>query len=124
MSSPARRPYPLSAIDGPSDLRRLSPARLDTLAREIRNVLVETVCDNGGHLGPNLGAVELTVALHRTFRSPWDRIVVDTGHQARCGLDAAGIPAAVASVVAARPVPRVMLPVEPVFTGTDQHWDQ
>jgi 1-deoxy-D-xylulose-5-phosphate synthase len=71
----------LEAIDGPEALRRLDEAELRTLAAEIRDVLIEAVSVNGGHLGSNLGAVELTLALHRVFESPHDAIVWDTGHQ-------------------------------------------
>ncbi len=72
----------LEEISGPADVKRLRPAELETLAAEIRNFLVEAVSRTGGHLGPNLGAVELSIALHRVFDSPRDRIVWDTGHQA------------------------------------------
>ena len=72
----------LEAIDGPEALRRLDDAELRALADEIREVLIEAVSVNGGHLGSNLGAVELTLALHRVFDSPRDAIVWDTGHQA------------------------------------------
>jgi 1-deoxy-D-xylulose-5-phosphate synthase len=71
----------LDSISGPRDLRNLDDGQLDELAREIRDFLVETVARTGGHLGPNLGVVELTMALHRVFESPRDRIVFDTGHQ-------------------------------------------
>ena len=72
----------LETIGGPDDLKRLDPTQLEPLALEIRNFLVTSVARTGGHLGPNLGAVELTVALHRAFDSPRDRILWDTGHQA------------------------------------------
>ena len=72
----------LERIDQPADLRRLSESDLVALATEIRGLLVEKVFQTGGHLGPNLGVVELTLALHRVFDSPKDRIVWDTGHQA------------------------------------------
>ena len=72
----------LDSIREPADLRRLSRPMLDRLAREIRDFLITEVTRTGGHLGPNLGAVELTLALHRVFDSPRDRIVWDTGHQA------------------------------------------
>ena len=65
-----------------ADLRSLSHAQLADLAADIRAFLVEKLCRVGGHLGPNLGAVELTIALHRTFRSPRDVILFDIGHQA------------------------------------------
>jgi 1-deoxy-D-xylulose-5-phosphate synthase len=72
----------LEAIEGPEDLRRLSADDLAALAAEIRHFLIEAVSVSGGHLGSNLGAVELTLALHRVFDSPHDMIVWDTGHQA------------------------------------------
>jgi 1-deoxy-D-xylulose-5-phosphate synthase len=71
----------LETITGPDDLKRLSPADLPGLAEEIRSFLVDSVSRTGGHLGPNLGVVELTIALHRVFDSPRDAIVFDTGHQ-------------------------------------------
>ncbi|CCH77017.1 1-deoxy-D-xylulose-5-phosphate synthase 2 [Nostocoides japonicum T1-X7] len=71
----------LSRIHGPEDLRALPAAELPALAAEIREFLVESVSRTGGHLGPNLGVVELTLALHRVFESPRDTIVFDTGHQ-------------------------------------------
>ena len=72
----------LDQIRGPADLRRLGHRALVQLAQEIREFLVQSVSKTGGHLGPNLGVVELTIALHRVFESPKDRIVFDTGHQA------------------------------------------
>jgi 1-deoxy-D-xylulose-5-phosphate synthase len=72
----------LDRIASPRDLRRLSDAELSDLAAEIRAALVAAVSRTGGHLGPNLGVVELTLALHRVFDSPHDPIVFDTGHQA------------------------------------------
>ncbi|MEW2576036.1 1-deoxy-D-xylulose-5-phosphate synthase [Streptomyces syringium] len=71
----------LSRIRGPRDLDRLSPEQLDQLAAEIRSFLVDAVSKTGGHLGPNLGVVELTIALHRVFESPKDKVLWDTGHQ-------------------------------------------
>jgi 1-deoxy-D-xylulose-5-phosphate synthase len=71
----------LTRIRGPRDLDRLTPGQLSVLAEEIRGFLVEEVSKTGGHLGPNLGVVELTLALHRVFDSPKDRILFDTGHQ-------------------------------------------
>ncbi|MEV7237350.1 1-deoxy-D-xylulose-5-phosphate synthase [Streptomyces sp. NPDC051020] len=71
----------LETIRGPHDLKALSGAELDELAEEIRRFLVEAVARTGGHLGPNLGVVELSIALHRAFDSPVDRILWDTGHQ-------------------------------------------
>ena len=72
----------LPTLTGPSDLAALTPAELRTLAAEIRDALVSSVAKTGGHLGPNLGTVELTIALHRVFESPREPIVFDTGHQA------------------------------------------
>jgi len=72
----------LAAVQSPADLRRLPADQLPTLAAEIRDFLVERVSRTGGHLGPNLGVVELTIALHRVFDSPRERILFDTGHQA------------------------------------------
>src|SRR5258708_1623914 len=72
----------LEKIRGPRDLKDLSPDQLPQLAAEIRDQLIAVVTRNGGHLGPNLGVVELTIALHRVFDSPVDRIVFDVGHQA------------------------------------------
>ena len=72
----------LESISGPRDLKALSPDEVPALASEIRDFLIEAVSRNGGHLGPNLGVVELTIALHRVFDSPADRLVFDTGHQA------------------------------------------
>ncbi|MET1133996.1 MAG: 1-deoxy-D-xylulose-5-phosphate synthase [Aeromicrobium sp.] len=72
----------LSSVSGPADLRRLDDEALTRLAAEVRELLIESVAANGGHLGPNLGVVELTIALHRVFDSPNDKIVWDTGHQA------------------------------------------
>jgi len=71
----------LSSITGPRDLDALSIDQLEQLADEIRGFLVENVARTGGHLGPNLGVVELTVALHRVFDSPNDPMIFDTGHQ-------------------------------------------
>ncbi|MEU3754620.1 1-deoxy-D-xylulose-5-phosphate synthase [Streptomyces olivoreticuli] len=71
----------LTRIRGPRDLDRLSPEQLDRLAAEIRSFLVDAVAKTGGHLGPNLGVVELTIALHRVFESPKDKVLFDTGHQ-------------------------------------------
>ncbi|MEU2404837.1 1-deoxy-D-xylulose-5-phosphate synthase [Streptomyces rubiginosohelvolus] len=72
----------LTRIKGPRDLDRLSLGELDQLAEEIRTFLVDAVSKTGGHLGPNLGVVELTIALHRVFESPKDKVLWDTGHQA------------------------------------------
>jgi len=72
----------LEQIRGPADLQHLTQAQLEELAREIRDFLIHKVAATGGHLGPNLGVVELTLALHRVFDSPHDPILFDTGHQA------------------------------------------
>src|SRR3982751_5049104 len=72
----------LESITSPRDLRSLDDDQLVELAAEIRDELVRTCAPRGGHLGPNLGVVELTLALHRVFDSPRDKIVFDTGHQA------------------------------------------
>jgi 1-deoxy-D-xylulose-5-phosphate synthase len=71
----------LDSIASPRDLRGLSAEQLDELAAEIRDLMIRTVATNSGHLGPNLGVVELTLAIHRVFDSPHDRVVFDTGHQ-------------------------------------------
>lgn len=72
----------LESVQGPADLKRLEHGELVELAAEIRSFLIEKVSRTGGHLGPNLGAVELTLAVHRVFDSPRDAVVFDTGHQA------------------------------------------
>ncbi|WP_019969360.1 1-deoxy-D-xylulose-5-phosphate synthase [Mycobacterium sp. 141] len=72
----------LEQVRGPADLQHLSQSQLTDLAQEIRQFLIHKVAATGGHLGPNLGVVELTLALHRVFDSPYDPIVFDTGHQA------------------------------------------
>ena len=71
----------LDKIASPADVKKLNDDQLDDLAGEIRNVLIDTVSKNGGHLASNLGVVELTIALHRVFDSPRDKIVWDVGHQ-------------------------------------------
>src|SRR6202000_3048460 len=68
-------------MNGPEDLKDLTQEQVSLLAAEIRDVLVETVTRTSGHLGPNLGVVELTIALHRVFDSPKDKLIFDTGHQ-------------------------------------------
>ncbi|MGA9775244.1 MAG: 1-deoxy-D-xylulose-5-phosphate synthase [Candidatus Dormiibacterota bacterium] len=87
MAAPGATPTPapksvLDLVNSPADLRRLSPEQCRRLAQEIRSFLVEKVSHTGGHLGPNLGMVEVTMALHRVFDSPRDLLVFDTGHQA------------------------------------------
>ncbi len=71
----------LTKIKEPSDLRALDYDQLEELAQEIRERIIEVVNETGGHLGPNLGVVELTIAIHRSFDSPRDAIIWDTGHQ-------------------------------------------
>lgn len=74
--------YPLlSSINDPDNLKALSSKKLGSLAREIRRVIIQVVSANGGHLASNLGVVELTIALHRVFESPQDKIIWDVGHQ-------------------------------------------
>jgi 1-deoxy-D-xylulose-5-phosphate synthase len=72
----------LTTVSGPQDVKRMSAEDLELLAAEIRDFLVAKVSRTGGHLGPNLGVVELTLAMHRVFDSPRDRFLFDTGHQA------------------------------------------
>ena len=72
----------LDKIKSPADVKNLNEDDLPLLAQEIREVLVDTVSQNGGHLASNLGVVELTIALHRVFDSPKDKIIWDVGHQA------------------------------------------
>ena len=71
----------LDRIESPRDLKALSPEDLAALGQECRDVIVETITKTGGHLASNLGVVELTLALHRSFDSPKDRIVWDTSNQ-------------------------------------------
>ena len=71
----------LEKINGPEDLKKLSVKELYQLAADIRKTIVNTVSEKGGHLAPSLGVVELTLALHYVFRSPWDKIVWNVGHQ-------------------------------------------
>lgn len=72
----------LDVIDGPADLKDLAPEELVQVVREVRELLIDTIPNVGGHFSSNLGTVELAVALHYVFDSPWDRIVWDVGHQA------------------------------------------
>jgi len=72
----------LDTINSPADLKKLKPGQLPALAEEVRRFLLETVSETGGHLGSNLGAVELSIALHYCFNSPSDKIIWDVGHQA------------------------------------------
>ena len=71
----------LNTIDSPKDLRKLSQDKLETLAGELRNRIIHTVAETGGHLAPSLGVVELTLALHYVFNTPDDKIIWDVGHQ-------------------------------------------
>ena len=71
----------LSRISSPADVKKLSSGECLTLASDIREFLIDNVSVTGGHLGPNLGVVELTIAIHRVFDSPTDPIIWDTGHQ-------------------------------------------
>ena len=71
----------LSKISNPSDIKKLNNNELSRLCDEIRKCIIDTVSKNGGHLASNLGAVELTVALHKSFNSPNDAIIFDVGHQ-------------------------------------------
>jgi 1-deoxy-D-xylulose-5-phosphate synthase len=71
----------LERIQSPDDVKKLSPAELPDLAQEIRERIIDTTARNGGHVGPNLGVVELTIALHRIFNTPKDRFVFDVSHQ-------------------------------------------
>src|SRR5689334_13364035 len=72
----------LDSINGPADLKNRSIDELNQVAREVRELLIETIPAIGGHFSSNLGTVELSVALHHVFDSPWDKIVWDVGHQA------------------------------------------
>src|SRR5580658_5385613 len=72
----------LDMINKPADVKLLTPEQLQTLAQEIRDELISVLSKTGGHLGPNLGVVELTIALHRVFDTPTDSFVFDVSHQA------------------------------------------
>src|SRR5215471_12117820 len=71
----------LDAIRSPADIKALREQDLPQLAHEVRDELIRVLSQNGGHLGPNLGVVELTIALHRVFETPRDRFVMDVSHQ-------------------------------------------
>ena len=74
--------YPiLESIQGPADLKRMSLGELTELAEEMRQAICAQVARSGGHLAPNLGVVELTIALHRVFDFGYDRLLFDVGHQ-------------------------------------------
>src|SRR6186997_599832 len=83
MNEPTSPPTPslLASIRGPADVKSLTPAQLPQLAQEIREELISVTSKNGGHIGPNLGVVELTLALHRVFSTPEDQFVFDVAHQ-------------------------------------------
>ncbi|MDB6116082.1 MAG: dxs, partial [Lacunisphaera sp.] len=81
MSTSSPVPRLLDRIAGPADVKALDAAQLPQLAQEIRDELIEVTAKNGGHIGPNLGVVELTIALHRIFNSPEDQFVFDVAHQ-------------------------------------------
>ena len=81
MSTSPSVPTLLSRITGPADVKALDAAQLPQLAQEIRRELIEVTAKNGGHIGPNLGVVELTIALHRVFSTPEDQFVFDVAHQ-------------------------------------------
>ena len=81
MSTSPSGPTLLSRIAGPADVKALDHAQLPQLAQEIRDELIDVTAKNGGHVGPNLGVVELTIALHRVFTTPDDQIVFDVAHQ-------------------------------------------
>ena len=68
-------------VDHPSHVKKLTPEQLSELAQDIRHELITKLAKNGGHLGPNLGVVELTIALHRVFTTPEDQFVFDVSHQ-------------------------------------------
>ena len=72
----------LETIESPRDLRALSRDQLPQLAGEIREKIIRTVAETGGHLAPCLGVVELTLAIHYVFNTPYDKVVWDVGHQA------------------------------------------
>ena len=80
-SSETARSRILDGIDSPADLKRLDETQLPQLAQEIRDELITVLSQTGGHLGPNLGVVELTIALHRVFETPLDKLVFDVSHQ-------------------------------------------
>ena len=71
----------LDSVNSPKDIKKLNIDQLNQLCTEIRELMINTVADNGGHLASNLGTVELTVAIHKVFNSPRDQIVFDVGHQ-------------------------------------------
>src|SRR3954467_12041327 len=80
-SDPATSRNLLDGIHSPADIKALDERDLQQLAQEVRDRLIEALSQTGGHLGPNLGVVELTIALHRVFNTPTDRFVFDVSHQ-------------------------------------------
>ncbi|HRU40217.1 MAG TPA: 1-deoxy-D-xylulose-5-phosphate synthase N-terminal domain-containing protein, partial [Candidatus Goldiibacteriota bacterium] len=74
----------LKRVNSPKDLKKLGFSELETLASEIRDFMIDVVSKNGGHLASSLGAVEITIAIHRVFNAPRDKIIWDVGHQAYC----------------------------------------
>src|SRR5439155_18082678 len=80
-SGPAAPPRVLDGIHSPADIKALGEQELPQLAQEVRDELIEVLSQTGGHLGPNLGVVELTIALHRVFETPKDKFVFDVSHQ-------------------------------------------
>ena len=80
----------LENANSPKDIKKLNIDELDALCDEIRELMIETVSKNGGHLASNLGAVELTVAMHKVFNSPSDQFVFDVGHHDVANVDAFG----------------------------------
>ncbi|MEY4036355.1 MAG: 1-deoxy-D-xylulose-5-phosphate synthase [Chloroflexota bacterium] len=79
----------LARLEGPEGLKGLSGAELNQIAEQLRTAIIATTAVTGGHLGPSLGVVELTIALHHVMSSPVDRIVFDTGHQAEACVNSA-----------------------------------
>src|SRR5215212_10409780 len=80
-SNPAPKARLLDGVRSPSDVKALREEDLPQLAEEVREVLIQVLSQTGGHLGPNLGVVELTIALHRVFNTPRDRFLFDVSHQ-------------------------------------------
>ncbi len=80
-NEPADAARLLAGIRSPADVKALPEEDLPQLAQEVRDELIEVLSQTGGHLGPNLGVVELTIALHRVFNTPHDRFVMDVSHQ-------------------------------------------
>ena len=70
----------LKGIQSPKDVKKLTPEQISILAKEIREQVIKTTAINGGHVGPNLGVVELSIALHRIFNTPTDRFIFDVSH--------------------------------------------